>query len=140
MECQKCTDSILSLTNNHINCLKNNLEKEKNYDSGWLTIEKLPIIAALGNKYEIIKYLYEEGYNFDPSVYFVAYQHFNIKIIKYLIENNCDGKKKFINFYYNAVEKYKTSEKILSKILNNDIKISILEKLYIKKKNYIFEL
>lgn len=140
MECQKCTDSILSLENNHINCLKNNLEKEKKYDLGWLTIEKLPNIAASGNKYEMIKYLYEEGYYFYPSVYFDAYKNYNIEIIKYLIENNCIGKKKFINFYYNEVEKYKTSEKIFKKLLNNDTQKFILEKLYIKKHNYIFKL
>lgn len=140
MECQNCTDSILSLTNNHINCLKNNLEKERKYDSGWLTIEKLPNIAVLGNKYEMIKYLYEEGYYFNPSVYFDAYKNYNIEIIKYLVENNCIGKKKFIKFYYDVVEKYKSSENVLSKLLNNDTQTFILEKLYIKKQNYIFEL
>tara|TARA_Y100000991_G_C21966931_1_gene347342 strand:+ start:62 stop:484 length:423 start_codon:yes stop_codon:yes gene_type:complete len=140
MECQKCKDSILSLENNHINCLKKNLEKEKKYDAGWLTIEKLPNIAALENKNVMIKYLYEEGYYFDPSVYFDAYKKYNIEIIKYLVENNCIGKKKFINFYYDIVEKYKSSEKVLSKILNNDIKLSILELIYRKKDNYIFEL
>lgn len=140
MECQECTSSILSLKNNHINCLEINLKKDKRYDSGWSTIEKLPNIAALDNKYEIVKYLYEEGYYFYPSVYFDAYKNYNIEIIKYLIENNCIGKKRFINFYYKTVEKYKTSENVLRKLLDNDTQTFILKKLYVKKHNYIFEL
>lgn len=140
MLCQKCNDSISSLENDHIECLKINLEKDKKYDYGWKIIENLPNIAVLGNKYEIIKYLYEEGYYFCPSVYFNAYKNYNIDIIKYLIDNNCIGKKKFIDFYYNIVEKYKSSDKVLNKYLDNDTKLFILEKLYIVKENYVFEI
>lgn len=138
MECTECNCLISSLENNHVDCLEKYLKIHKKYDEGWEMIETLPTIAAISNNYKMIKYLYEEGYYFAPSIYFDAYSNYNVEVIEYLIENECIGNKAFVKFYRNIMEKYKTSENILNKLLNEDIQILILSKIYKKKKNYIF--
>jgi hypothetical protein len=75
-------------------------------------IETLPSIAAINNNYKIIKYLYEEGYYFEP-IYFDAYSNYNVEVIEYLLENKCIGNRKFIKFYRNIIKKIQKIRKYI---------------------------
>ena len=140
MQCKLCKNTIESLNNYHIKCLKKHINQEKENIENWEIIERLPNLAASINNLDGIQYLYEEGYYFDSDVYMDAYKKQNKNIIDYLIENKSKGTNKFLKYYENQINFYKAVERVLSKLTLDDIKCNILKKLYIIKENQIFEI
>jgi len=140
MECKLCKDTVESLNNYHIKCLRKHINEEKESIENWEIIERLPNLAASINNLDGIQYLYEEGYYFNSDVYIDAYKHQNKNIIDYLIENKSIGTNNFLKYYKNKIKFYKVVERVLSKITLDDIKCNILKKLYIIKENKIFEI
>ena len=140
MECKLCKNTVESLNNYHIKCLKKHINQEKENIENWEIIERLPNLAASINNLDGIQYLYEEGYYFDSDVYMDAYIKQNKKIIDYLIENKSKGTNKFLKYYENQINFYKAVERVLSKITLDDIKFNILKNLYVIKENQIFEI
>ena len=61
MACAKCTNSIISVENNHLECMKINIEIEKQNIAGE-DIEILPNLAAKNGNFDMIDYLWVEGY------------------------------------------------------------------------------
>ena len=138
--CDKCVNSIIAVKNNHINCMKKNIELEKKTDIGWTNyIEKLPNLVAKNGNLEMIEYLWVEGYLFQKSVFMHAFNNYNTEILKYLIENNVPGKDRFFRKYSLINYEYNSIERVLNKLFNQDIKYLILHKLFKLDGCYIFQ-
>ena len=139
MACPKCTTSIIAVENKHLECMKINIEIEKQDIAGWEDIEILPNLAAKNGNFDMIDYLWIEGYLFDDNVFIDAYKNYSDEIINYLIENNSPGLKRFQKRYKSIIKIYKTVNQVLDKLTEDDIKELIISKIFKNKNNYIFE-